>query len=169
MSDDATLRALRASPLFREFNDAQLLAMADALDCRRYAEGHVFSKTGHRTRRPQDALFIILDGEVAVSTAVQTAHQVPVERRLKPGEMFGLITFLKGGSRTANTQAASPVHIASLTHDHYEQLIRADPALNSAFLLAVASQLARDVRACNQRLAAAINKDSVVQKIPARP
>lgn len=167
MNDDI-LPTLRKLPLFRALNDRQLSALAGALEARHYPAGHVFSKTGQPGQPTRDTLFIILEGEISVRTGARAENQVPVERRLQPGDMFGLISFLTGGPRSATTEAAGPVHLASLGHTRYEQVIRADPALNSAFLFTVAGQLARDVRACNRRLTAAINRAASANK-SARP
>lgn len=146
------LQKLRTFPLFKGLDDGQFLALSKVLTFERLPDGHVFARTGKESKRANDTLCIILEGEVSVTTKPADKNQVPVERRMQAGEMFGLITFLKGGPRTATTRAVNPVHVASLSHEQYEQVVRPNPTLNSVFLFAVASQLARDVRACNQRL-----------------
>ncbi len=158
MSAADSFQMLRRLPLFSGLADAQIQALAGVLDCQRYPDGHLFGKTGRQGKRDQDTLYVVLEGEVAVSTKARSEQQVPVQRRMKSGEMFGLITFLKGGPRTATTRAVGPVHVAALTHERYEKLVHPNPAMNSAFLFAVASQLARDVRACNERLVKALHK-----------
>jgi len=163
------LQMLRALPLFKGLDDCQFLALSKVLTFERLPAGHVFARTGRACKRAQDTLCILLEGEVGVTTKPQTKGQVAVKRQMGAGEMFGLITFLKGGPRTATTRAASPVHVASLTHEQYEQVVRPDPVMNSAFLFAVAGQLARDVRACNQRLAKAIQSVPPTNPPPPRP
>ena len=156
MSAKTDIKPLRSVPLFDALDDDQLGALAGVFEFQKHPDGFVFGKTGRQGRREQDTLYVILEGEVSVSTKPGTEKQVAVQRRMRAGEMFGLISFLKGGPRTATTKAAGPVHVAALTFDRYEQIVRKDPKLNSAFLFAVAGQLARDVRACNQRLVKAV-------------
>lgn len=152
----ADAKSLRSLAFFKGMDDARLQGLAAALEFEEHADGHVFARAGRAGKREKDTLYIVLDGRVSVSTKPKSASQVPVERLMQPGEMFGLITFLKGGPRTATTRAAGPVRVASLTRERYEQAVRPDPALHSAFLFAIATQLARDVRACNERLVKAI-------------
>ena len=160
---------LRTSPLFKALDDAQVQALAKVLTFERHAAGHLFARVGRQSKRGKDTLYIILEGEVSVTTRPKEQNQVPVERRMKPGEMFGLIAFLEGGARTATIRAAEPVQVASLTHEHYEQAVRTDPVLDSSFLFCIAGQLARDVRACNQRLWEAIQRPATrTPQVPPR-
>jgi len=149
---------LRGVAFFQGLDKAQLEALTGALVFEEHPDGHVFAKAGRAGKREKDALHIVLEGRVAVSTKPKSANQVPVARLMQPGELFGLITFLKGGQRTATTAASGKVRVASLTRERYEQVVRPNPALHSALLFAIASQLARDVRACNERLVKAIRK-----------
>jgi CRP-like cAMP-binding protein len=149
-------KSLRELPALAGMADALLEGLSRAMVFENRKDGYEFSRAGRAGKRAKDALHLLVEGQVHVSTTPQSTQQVPVERLLHRGEMFGLITFLKGGAHTASTRAVGPVKVATLDRNRYEQAIQTDPALNSALLFAIASQLARDVRACNERLLHAI-------------
>lgn len=154
------LTSLQALSLFSGLDQTHRQLLAEAFTLESHPAGHIFAHAGLTGRRDKDTLYVLLSGELAITTTPKDEKQVPVERTLKAGDWFGLITFLRGGARTATMKSLSEVQVASLTRGDYEGKVRPDATANSAFLLIVAAQLARDVRACNNRLSRAIQSSS---------
>jgi len=121
-----------------------------------YKKDHVFWKAGARIRADSRTVFVILDGQVSVMSETTDISQVPVSRVLNRGHLFGLITFFQTEAHTATCRAATPVRAASLTRPEFDKLCKSDAAVATSFMFAIAAQLARDVRACNDRLVKAI-------------
>ena len=151
-----TTIGLREVEALQSLEEEQFRSLERALTVQSFDDGHEFDRGGRKTDCQRSALHIILGGQVAVTARARAANQVPVERMMKAGEIVGLISFFKDGPRTATMRAVGPVCVASLTREQYDQILKVDPALHSAFLFAMARQLARDVRQCNDRLVSAL-------------
>jgi CRP-like cAMP-binding protein len=140
-------------PALKEPLKGELVA---AFEVQEHAAGHVFGHVGLVEKREQNAVWILLEGEIGVETEAKVKGQVPVQRKIEPGEIFGIISFLRGGSRTATMTARTKVKVAALTQLQYHQAVRPKAELDSSLLMVLGGQLARDVRLCNERLAKAV-------------
>jgi CRP-like cAMP-binding protein len=141
---------------FGVLTPGEMSRLEKLLPVKEYRKGHVFWKAGSKLREDSPAVFIIMEGQVSVASEVSDITQVPVARTLNAGEMFGLVTFLQSEVHTATCRAATKVMAASITRAEFESLRSKDLPLGTALMFAMARQLARDVRACNQRLVDAI-------------
>ncbi|MEW6305688.1 MAG: cyclic nucleotide-binding domain-containing protein [Verrucomicrobiota bacterium] len=151
-----SIAKLRDLPVFKGLKDTHLKALEETLDFSTYPDGRFMVKAGKESTRDKDEFFVILGGKVIVSTHTTSPNQVPVERTLNVGDIFGLVTFLNGGARTANCRADGFVSAVSLKRKRYEELLKSNPTLASELLFVLAAQLARDVRACNTGILQAI-------------
>lgn len=149
-------RALESLDFFKLLSPLQVEKLRNAMPVKEYRKGHVFWKAADRVTKDRCAVFFILEGQVSVSAEASQVSQVPLARSLHPGEIFGLVTFLDSEIHSATCRATTAVRAAGMTRAGFQSLTQSDVALASAFMFAMARQLARDVRACNNRLITAI-------------
>ncbi len=152
------LDALRGREMFQHFDDATFARFKEAVSLVEHADGEIIHSVGVPLADGGQALMIVLSGTVRISTEVDTKTQVPVARMMKAGELAGLVSFARGGAPTADSRAVGDVRLAVLTRKKYDELKQSDAVLAAAVGLTIAKQLARDLRACNRRLANALYK-----------
>lgn len=151
-----------ALPLLHKLNDEELAGVAKACVISDDPDGTVYIRAGAKPHPDKDTLYMILEGAVLVESSPKKGNEGRIHRKLYRGEIFGLITFVTGGTRTATCTALGPVRIASLTRARFQKLCEDHVGVANALQLAIASQLARDVRACNDSLVKAI-RDGLIE------
>ncbi len=149
-------RALESLDFFKLLSPEQVEKLRLAMPVKELRKGHVFWKAGAPVNKDRSAVYFILEGQISVAADAAQISQVPLARSLHPGEIFGLVTFLDTKVHSATCRAITPVRAAAMTRGEFDKLCQSDIALASAFMYAMARQLARDVRACNNRLVTAI-------------
>jgi len=92
---------------------------------------------------PGDAFFIVLDG--AVEVVARGVFGKRVIARIDAGSVFGEISFLDGGIRTATIRGAEAGSMVRVTRDAFERLRAWEPALAQLILADLG-------RICAQRL-----------------
>ena len=122
-----------------------------------FPDGHVFFREGESSRGSAHAILAICSGQVEIVSS-GSGGRVPILRTLKPGEFFGLVGFLATEQHTATCQASGETAVAVLSAQDLKRLQQTNPAAYTRLLWGCASQLAKDLRACNQRLMAAMDK-----------
>jgi len=139
---------LLSNPLFSGFSPSELEMLGRAFVVERYPDGHVFIKEGKRG----DAVYLIIDGQVAVTRLNRQNRSVDHLQVMKSGEWFGLIALIDHGNRTATCTAQGPVTAASLPVAAFELLYQSDAPIAHHFQYLIARQLAHDIRALNRAL-----------------
>jgi len=121
----------------RELNDRERAALAERIDLQRYTAGDVIFNYGD----PGHALYIVRSGEVEIFLKNDQGEKIVLETS-KPGDVFGEISLLDGGPRTAWVTAISDVEVLRLDRAHFEEYVRqyTPAALN---LLSVAARRLR--------------------------
>ncbi len=97
----AALKAIRGTPLFRDFSDQDIRELARASVIESKATGEVII----REREEDHAFFVLLEGVVNVSKEGNTIED------LGAGECFGEMGFLSRASRSATVSAKTPVRL----------------------------------------------------------
>jgi CRP-like cAMP-binding protein len=72
---------------------------------------------------PADALFVVLEGEIAIAMGPASTRVGTVS----PGECLGEISLLLGGLHTASAVATSPVEVGVFRHAELLDLVRRRP------------------------------------------
>jgi len=139
---------LVSNPSFSGFSASELDALARALMVAHYPDGHVFMKEGKRG----DAVFMIVDGKVAVTRLNRRTRTVEHLHTMTKGEWFGLIALIDHGTRTATCTAVGDVTVASMPVGAFDLLYQSDAPIAHHFQYLVARQLAHDMRALNRAL-----------------
>jgi len=142
------LPLLQASPLFKPFPRNELAVLADAMMVERHHDGYVFIKEGQRG----SAMYLILDGKVAVTRYNDTDGADDLIHVMHSGEIFGLISLIDHGKRTATCTAMGEVTTASLPVSAFELLYQSHVSISDHFHMLIARQLVHDLRLLNEAL-----------------
>jgi CRP/FNR family transcriptional regulator, cyclic AMP receptor protein len=121
----------------RELSTGDRAALAEKIDLTRYAAGQTIFNMGD----PGHALYIVRTGEVEIYVKNDQGEKVVLETS-RPGDIFGEVSLLDDGPRTAWVTAISDVEVLRLDREHFEDYVRqhTPAALN---LLSVAARRLR--------------------------
>jgi uncharacterized membrane protein len=121
----------------RELNPEEKAALADKIDLLRYSIGQSIFNYGD----PGHALYIVRSGEVEIYVKNDQGEKIVLETS-QPGDIFGEVALLDGGTRTAWVSALGDVELLRLDREHFEAYVRqcTPAALN---LLSVAARRLR--------------------------
>ncbi len=134
---------LRRTRIFSELGDQELLELLHVLHERRYAAGETVFLQGE----PGLGLYVVHHGEVEVKQSFQDGtHHLA---RLGPGEIFGEVSFLDGGVRSANVAATQPTGLIGFYRTELMNLLNCHPVLASHVLLALGRLMGLRMRAVN--------------------
>lgn len=138
---------LNRIPAFSDFTSEEIHMLAQAMVTKEYPEGHVFIKE----KKSCDGLYLILDGEVVVSRE-RSDQGVDILQRLGSGELFGLVSLIDHGVRSATCTATNKVTAAYLPRTAFQLLYQAHTCFGYHFQHMIARQLAHDTRIYNDAL-----------------
>ncbi len=130
---DTTL--LRQIPIFAAVSDAELVELAALLEPRQHAPGQPIVFLGDRGGE----MFVIRSGKVIVSVPDESGREVAIEA-LGPGSIFGEISLLDGGPRSANVRAETVVETLSLQRDDFVQFMLQRPTVAVHVLTVLAAR-----------------------------
>lgn len=121
----------------RELKDNEKSALAEKMELLKYDSGAVLFNYGD----PGHALYIVRSGEVEIYVKNDQGEKIVLEIS-QPGDIFGEISLLDDGPRTAWVAAIGEVEVLRLDREHFEQYVRqyTSAALN---LLSVAARRLR--------------------------
>jgi CRP-like cAMP-binding protein len=120
---------LRGVPLFRDVDEALLLALGPTFRERRLRKGDVLFRSGD----PGEELFLIKEGSILVSKPV-TGRVEQVLSRLAPGEVFGeMSVFGDERHRSATCQAETETLLYSLDRESLSRFITGNPLTAAKF------------------------------------
>lgn len=121
----------------RELNDVERAALAERIDLLRFPPGGIVFNFGD----PGDALYIVRRGEVEIFVRNHEGEKIVLETS-QPGAIFGEVSMLDNGPRTAWVAAISEVELLRIDRAHFLDYVSKYPpaALN---LLSVAARRLR--------------------------
>lgn len=121
----------------RELNQEERAALAEKIDLLRYSAGQSVFNYGD----PGHALYIVRSGEVEIYVKNDQGEKIVLETS-QPGDIFGEVALLDGGTRTAWVAALGDAELLRLDREHFEAYVRqcTPAALN---LLSVAARRLR--------------------------
>lgn len=124
---------LRKVPMFRELQLDELTQIAAVTSEVTLGRGERLFEQGDHG----DALFVVLDGEIAIELDRQEIH------RQRSGQSFGEIAVLDNAPRTATARAATDVYLLRLGRRAFNELLERRGPLRLVVLSELARQLAR--------------------------
>ncbi len=142
-------QTLRSIPVLKDLEHEEIVALEQAMKVKRYEDGHVFINEGATA----NDLFIVVDGEVSVTSKERGGVGFKVDKTMGAGEMIGLIGLVDSNNkRSATCVAKGPVTAATLAWTGFTMLFNSHAKLAYGFQRLVASQLAKDARILNELL-----------------
>jgi len=133
---------LRSLPDFDSLTDDDLAVLEKAMVIKSHADGHVFFTQGSRS----EDIYLILEGEVAVTKHIDKQVAALEVKRMRRGELFGLNSLITGRRHEASCAAVGPVKTASLPRAAFKLLYDMHSPLTHHFQDIVARQLMQDYR-----------------------
>lgn len=145
---------LERSPLFRGLPPASLERVVGLATQRHYRAGEIIFSQGD----PGDALYAVVAGRVRISAGTADGREMSLNI-MEPGDTFGEIALLDGGSRTATATATEPSELVAIRRDHFLALLEREPR--------VALEL---LKLCGERLrwTSGLVEDAALLDAPAR-
>ena len=140
--------ALLSIPMLRDLGRGVIRRLADISTITYVAEGIVICRQGD----PSDTLHILLNGQVSGYSTAPNGASAVVEV-VRSGQVLGLSTLLAGLPRQLNVQAITPCEVMAISTSSLMDLVRQEPSLISALLLAQATEFRALVRqVCDLKL-----------------
>jgi CRP-like cAMP-binding protein len=136
--------AVQELPLFRGLSAEQVARLAGVCGVTTFASGQVIFRQGE----VDDALFVVLQGEVAITVA-GSAAPVGVVRG---GECLGEMSLLTAAVHSATATPRTPVEAAILGHRELAELIRLRPDIGLHIYRNLAVGMGEKLRRLNEAL-----------------
>jgi CRP/FNR family cyclic AMP-dependent transcriptional regulator len=152
MAADAAL--LAGVPFFQYLDADERAVLARHLDEVRVPAGQLVFQTND----PGGTLFVIREGSVEVFLTDATGERVVLETP-GPGEVFGEISFLDGGSRTASVLVVQDLDALAVDRDDLSHLFRAHPEAGLDIIAAMGKRLRRSVELLRNTASRNVNEE----------
>ena len=124
-------------------NPSEKAALAERMDLIRYQPGQIVFDYGD----PGHALFMVRSGEVEIYIQNEQGDKIILEIS-RPGDVFGEISLLDDGPRTASVVALVESELLKLDREHFEDYVR----LYTPAALNLLSAVARRLRTSSQHI-----------------
>ena len=122
MTTRAGKMMLQGSPLFRGLPPATLERIAALATQRSYRRGEIVFSAGDAG----DALFGVVSGRIRISAGNADGREIFLNI-MEPGDSFGEIALLDGGTRTATATAIEPSELVSIRREPFFELLEREP------------------------------------------
>jgi diguanylate cyclase (GGDEF)-like protein len=144
-----TVALLRGTSLFSALGDEELASLAGFAELIAYPRGAAVFRAGD----PSDALFIVKEGEVAVSKEAGEGRSITLATFI-PGDCFGELDFFARTPRNAAAVAEKDAVLLVFPRQEvpFENLIGTRPKLFAKVLHTFLTTVAQRIRATNQLL-----------------
>jgi len=152
-------------PLFALLDDTERAALADRLDPETFTAGTVI----FRFNEPGDSLYVVRTGEVEISVKNDTGDKIVLESA-QPGDFFGEISLLDGGTRTATAVAVTDVEALVVDRGDLDEFLKVCPTAAMDLLAATGRRLRETAKLLRHTASRNINEEqedkrSVVGKV----
>src|ERR1700744_4794133 len=142
------LDALLSIPMLRDLGRRVISRLADVSTITYVTEGTVICRQGE----PSDTLHILVNGQMSGYSTAPNGASAVVEV-VRSGQVLGLSSLLAGLPRQLNVQAITPCEVVAISTHSLMDLVREEPTLISALLLAQATEFWALVRqVCDLKL-----------------
>jgi uncharacterized membrane protein len=163
MPTDAAL--LAEVPFFQFLDEAERTALAAQLDVARFPAGAMVFNYGD----PGDSLYIIRSGEVEVFVKDDTGERIVLETATE-GHLFGEISLLDGGPRTASVFATRDLEALRLDRSDLHQFLNSHPQAALDLLAATGRRLRQSAERLRHTASRNVNEEiedkrTTVQKV----
>src|SRR6266478_316754 len=129
---------LREVAHLSELGEGERAALAERIDLMKFSAGQTIFNYGD----PGTALYIIRSGEVEIYIKNDQGEKIVLETS-KPGDIFGEVSLIDNGPRTAWVTAISNVELFRLDRAHFEDYLRQHTPAALNLLSVIAKRLRR--------------------------
>jgi CRP/FNR family transcriptional regulator, cyclic AMP receptor protein len=143
VTDAANAQLLADVPFLQFLHEKDRADLAADLDVVRFSAGQVLFNYGD----PGDSLYVIRSGEVEVFFKDDTGERIVLETA-KAGEVFGELSLLDGGPRTASVVATQDLEALRVDRGNLDHFLQRHPAATLDLLTA----MGRRLRATSEKL-----------------
>jgi len=141
---------LATVPEFDGLSGQDIDTLSTIMVVREFSDGHEFVR---EDASAQD-VYIVVDGEIAVTHKRGKQRGFLDIKHLHAGEMFGLLSLIDDGKHEASCKAVGPVTVATLPRQAFKLLYDSNVPIAFHFQRVVGRQLMRDYRTLNRLLRA---------------
>jgi CRP/FNR family transcriptional regulator, cyclic AMP receptor protein len=145
--------------LFSQLDDDERGVLAQTVTNRTVQPGEILFRDGE----PGDSMFIVQDGAVELFVK-DTAGQRITLHTAGPGEFFGELSLLDGGSRTASAQVKDTTQLLVLDQEDLLQLFVKRPQAALDMLAAMGGMTRKANALLRQRIARNVNEEVAVDR-----
>jgi len=149
------IQFLKTVPFFNELSHRQLKTVSDIVFERHYETDELIFEEG----QPGAALFLILDGKVAVE--LRRENHTTTLAILEKGAFFGEMALLNDAPRSANARSLERTYTLALYRNDLSRLIQRDPQTACQIYRALASMVGDRLRSTNELMETEISTDKV--------
>ncbi len=142
--------SLRNVPLFRDFDETELMQVAGLVATRRYAKHQTIFREGD----PGQTFYLILGGSVAVVRIASDGRET-ILSILKERDFFGEMSVFDTSVRAASVRTLTEVEVGAIERDDFLGLIDRNPRIGRLLVIALSERL----RAANKLIAATTSQD----------
>lgn len=128
-------------PLFSKLNPVELSALAERVDELQAPAGTLLFHAGD----PGDAMYVVVDGEVEVFVQNPTGERIVMERA-SSGHLFGEVSMMDSGPRSASAQVTRNLHALVLDRGDFEQFLLNCPTAALELISAMGQRLRETAR-----------------------
>ena len=140
--------------LFAQLDDDERTVLAQAMSHRTASAGeHLF-----RAGEPGDSMFIVERGAVELFVNDTTGQKI-VLHTSQPGDFFGELSLLDGGSRTASATAVEPTSLLVLDREDLLQLFRKRPDAALDMLAVMGRMTRKAIALLRERVVRNVNEE----------
>jgi CRP-like cAMP-binding protein len=133
---------------FKHLTEPDLDALAHALSIEDRPAGSLLVQEGKIGKE----LYILVEGAVRIARYNPLTGESEELKMIKPGEMFGLLSLADNLPAVASCVADGAVKVGILPRTGYQLLSKSAAPIALGFQLAMAEQLASDIRSRNDTL-----------------
>ena len=148
------LNFLKSLVFFQDFTEREISILLSFLNERKYRIGQVICSEGEVGA----SCFIVESGTVKVSTNKGGVEQILAV--LGRGEMFGQVSLIDGGKRSATCTAGPKAILLKMERTDFKRLFDASSLLAFKFLSQITISLATNLREADLRFSALVDKFS---------
>ena len=143
----------------RDLGAQEKLGLAEKIDLLSYSAGDAIFSYGD----PGHALYIVRSGEVEIFIKNDQGEKIVLETS-RPGDVFGEISLLDDGPRTAWVSALSDVEVLRLDREHFEDYLRQHTPAALNLLSVVARRLRRSDEVIRRTVTRNLNEVAAEQE-----
>jgi CRP/FNR family transcriptional regulator, cyclic AMP receptor protein len=152
------VQMLAGIEFFEMLGEDDRIALADVIDYEKLDEGQVLFQTGE----PGDALYIVRSGEIELYIKDTTGQKI-VLNVVRGGEMFGELSLLDSGPRSATATALAETELLVLDRDDLLLLFQKKPDAALHMLAAMSGMTRKADQLLRTRVSRNVNEEVQAQ------